>query len=86
MRVYELMRTVAVGPLRIRLWIDGDEGPCEHCEEMADELALCASTLADEEDDPLVLAEKLANTLNNLNAIEVTDSNGNGGLVYPNWP
>jgi hypothetical protein len=53
---------------------------------MADELALCAATLADEEDDPLVLAEKLANTLNNLNAVEVTDSNGNGGLVYPDWP
>jgi len=86
MRVYELMRRVAVGPLTIRLWIDGDEGPCEHCEELADELALCAATLADEEDDPLVLAEKLANTLNNLNAVEVTDSNGNGGLVYPDWP
>jgi len=86
MRVYELMRRVAVGPLTIRLWIDGDKGPCEHCEALADELALCAATLADEEDDPLVLAEKLANTLNNLNAVEVTDSNGNGGLVYPDWP
>lgn len=86
MRVYELMRRVAVGPLTIRLWIDADGGPCEHYEELADELALCAATLADEEDDPLVLAEKLANTLNNLNAVEVTDSNGNGGLVYPDWP
>jgi hypothetical protein len=53
---------------------------------LADELALCASTLADEEDDPMVLAEKLANTLNGLNAVEVTDNNGNGGLVYPDWP
>jgi hypothetical protein len=81
MRVYELTRSVVVGPLRIRLWIDGDEGPCEHCEEMADELALCASTLADEEDDPLVLAEKLANVLNNLTAVEVVDANGNGARV-----
>jgi hypothetical protein len=83
MRVYELTRSVVVGPLRIRLWIDGDEGPCEHCEEMADELALCASTLADEEDDPLVLAEKLANVLNNLTAVEVVDANGNGAKVTP---
>jgi hypothetical protein len=81
MRVYELTRSVVVGPLRIRLWIDGDEGPCEHCEEMADELALCASTLADEEDDPLVLADKLANVLNNLTAVEVVDANGNGARV-----
>jgi hypothetical protein len=86
MRVYELMRRVAVGPLTIRLWVNADDGPCEHCEELADELALCASTLADEEDDPMVLAEKLANTLNGLNAVEVTDNNGNGGLVYPDWP
>jgi len=86
MRVYELMRRVAVGPLTIRLWIDADDGLCEHCEQLADELALCASTLADEEDEPMVLAEKLANTLNRLNAVEVTDGDGNGGLVYPDWP
>jgi hypothetical protein len=86
MRVYELMRRVSVGPLTIRLWIDADDGPCEMCEEHADELALCASTLADEEDEPMVLAEKLANTLQGLNAVEVTDENGNGGLVYPDWP
>ena len=86
MRVYELMRQIAVGPLTIRLWINADDGICEHCEEMADELALCASTLADEEDDPMVLAEKLANTLKGLNAVEVTNNNGNGGLVYPDWP
>jgi hypothetical protein len=86
MRVYELMRRVSVGSLTIRLWIDADEGLCEQCEELADELALCAATLADEEDEPMVLAEKLANTLRNLNAVEVLDGNGNGGLVYPDWP
>jgi hypothetical protein len=86
MRVYELMRRVSVGPLTIRLWIEADDGLCEHCEEHADELALCAATLADEEDDPMVLAEKLANTLNGLNAVEVVDASGSGGLVYPDWP
>jgi len=50
---------------------------------MADELALCASTLADEEDDPILLAEKLANVLNNLTAVEVMDEQGNGAKVTP---
>lgn len=50
------------------------------CEENADELAMCAVTLADEEDEPLVLAEKLVNTLR-IKAVEVTDEAGNGGLV-----
>ncbi len=86
MRVYELMRKVTVGPLTIRLWIDADDGPCELCAENADELAMCASTLADEEDEPLVLAEKIANTLRGINAVEVLDESGNGGLVYPEWP
>ena len=85
MRVYELMRKVTAGPLTIRLWIDA-EGLCEECEERADELALCASTLADEDDAPMMLAEKLANTLNGLNAVEVLDESGSGGLVYPDWP
>ena len=85
MRVYELMRRVAVGPLTIRMWIEA-EGCCEECEEFADEVALCASTLADEDDYPLALAEKLANTLQGLNAVEVIDDDGNGGLVYPDWP
>ena len=83
MRVYELTRSVVVGPLRIRLWIDGDGGPCEQCDELADELALCASTLATEEDEPIVLAEKLANVLNNITAVEVTDEHGNGAKVRP---
>jgi hypothetical protein len=86
-RVYELMRKVSVGPLTIRLWVDADgDVPCEMCEQNADEIALCASTLADEDDDPLALAEKLVNTLAGLNAVEVVDANGNGGLVYPDWP
>jgi len=81
-RCYELMRKVTVGPLTIRLWIDADEGLCEMCEENADEVAMCASTLADEEDEPLVLAEKIANTLR-IKAVEVLDEAGNGGIVRP---
>ena len=83
MPAYELMRKVTAGPLTIRLWIDADEGLCEECEERADELALCASTLADEDDAPMLLAEKLANTLRGITKVEVEDETGNGGLVYP---
>jgi len=86
MRVYELMRKVSAGPLTIRLWIEADDAMCEHLEENADELALCAATLADEDDPPMLLAEKLANTLRGLSAVEVLDEHGNGGLVYPEWP
>lgn len=80
MRAYELMRKVTAGPLTIRLWVDAD-GPCEECEERADELALCASTLADEDDDPMVLAFKLADRLGGLSAVEVVNEDGNGGIV-----
>jgi|694.fasta_scaffold105227_4 hypothetical protein len=83
MPAYELMRKVTAGPLTIRLWIDADDGLCEECEERADELALCASTLADEDDAPMLLAEKLANTLRGITKVEVEDETGNGGLVYP---
>jgi hypothetical protein len=86
MSAYELLRRVSVGPLTIRLWIDADDAPCEFCEETADEVAMCASALADEEDEPIVLAEKLANTLRGLVKVEVVDAAGNGGLVYPEHP
>lgn len=82
MSAYELMRKVTAGPLTIRLWIDAADGPCESCEERADELALCASTLADEDDSPIELAEKLSCILRGINRVEVEDEAGNGGLVY----
>lgn len=77
----ELTRKVTVGPLTIRLWIDADEGGCDECEERADELALCAATLADEDDHPVALVSKLAATLNGLTRVEVIDDSGNGGTV-----
>jgi hypothetical protein len=44
-------------------------------------LALCASTLADEDDLPLILANKLITLLNGINAVEITDENGNGAVA-----
>lgn len=82
MRCYELIRSVKVGLLSIRLWIEASDGPCEVCEETADNLALCATTLADEDDDPMILAEKVMNTLSGVTRVEVTDERtGHGGAV-----
>jgi hypothetical protein len=76
----EITRRVLAGPLTIRLWVEAETVLCEHCEERADELALCAATLADGDDHPVALAEKLLSTLNGLRAVEVVDESGNGGL------
>lgn len=81
MLVYELTRKILVGSMTIQLWLDADELACEECEERADELALCASTLADEDDLPLILANKLITLLNGINAVEITDENGNGAVA-----
>lgn len=83
MRTYELLRTVSVGQLTIRLWLDANDGPCDQCQQSADEIAMCAATLADAEDEPLALAERLANTLNAIVRVEVQDDEGNGGAVCP---
>lgn len=81
MRVYNLTRRVSAGPLTIRLWIAANEGTCELCEEAADELALCAATLADEDDDPMILADKLMSRLSGITKVEVVNDEGNGGSV-----
>ena len=81
MRVYNLTRKVSVGTLTIRLWIEANEGTCELCEEAADETALCAATLADEDDDPMILADKLMNRLAGLTAVEVINEQGNCGTI-----
>lgn len=78
-----MIRTVSVGPLTIRLWIDANEGVCEHCDEIADDIAMLVATLANGDDEPLILAEKIANTMNAINRVEVNDERGNGGAVYP---
>lgn len=81
MRSYAIIRSIQVGQLSIRLWIEASDGPCDVCEETADNLALCATTLADEDDDPMILAEKLMNTLSGLVRVEVITNSGHGGAV-----
>lgn len=91
MRVYELMRKVHTELVTIRLWIDASNECCEHSVEHAERIAegvrLLAESEHDDDDDPMLLAEAIANTFIGINAVEVLDNEtGNGGLVYPSWP
>jgi hypothetical protein len=53
---------------------------CQYCEEAADDLAMCAAAMADEEELPTTLVERLSNALN-VRAVEVVDDQGNGSLI-----
>jgi hypothetical protein len=81
MPVYEVERRVIAGGLTINLRIDADEGPCEHCQQHADEVALLVSTLADEDDDAVVLAHKIIGMFATLASVSVSDDQGNGCTV-----
>jgi hypothetical protein len=80
MPVYEVERRVIAGGLTINLRIDADEGPCEHCQQHADEVALLVS-LADEDDDAVVLAHKIVGMFATLASVSVSDDQGNGCTV-----
>ena len=81
MRSYELIRRVSHGPLTILLRISANVGACEVCQESADEKALIVSALADEDDDPMVLADKIARHIKGVTSVEVVDESGSGGCV-----
>lgn len=83
MRCCELMRRVSAGPLTIRLWVVSQEEFHEDAEDAADELAMCAATLADEDDEAVFLAYKLSSRLAGIAAVEVLDEHGNGCIVRP---
>ena len=49
---------------------------------LADEQAMLAATLSDEDDDCWFLAYKLVQQLSLVSAAEVTDNEGNGAIVH----
>jgi hypothetical protein len=59
---------------------------CEHCIDHADRIASGVEAMVDDDDSPMEVAEQIANTFVGINAVEVLDAEGNGGLVYPEWP
>ena len=71
-------RTVEVGPLtvRVQMWAD------DCCEHEADDVASLIYAMADEDEAPTTLAEKIANRLKGLRSVEVIDEEGDGALVY----
>jgi hypothetical protein len=81
MPVYEIERRVVAGDLIINLRVDADEGPCDHCQEHADEVAMLVSTLASEGDDAVALAHKIIGMFSTLTSVSVSDEQGNGCTV-----
>lgn len=87
-RVYETMRKAEMyftaEPRRIRftirLWIDGLNTI------YADNALSVACSLASAEDNTADAAEAIATVIDGLNAVEVLDGQGNGSLIYPEWP
>lgn len=80
----EIERRVLAGSLTINLRIDADVGPCEHCQQHADELAMLVSTLADEDDDAVVLAHKVAGMFSTLVSVSVSDGQTGDGCTVRN--
>lgn len=87
-RVYETMRRaeiLATAEPRytrfvLRLWIDG------HDPAYADHALSVAVDLATQQESPYLAAQVIADHVLYLNAVEVVDGQGNGALVYPEWP
>ena len=64
----------------IRLWLDG------HDLGYADHAILVAVDVATMKDSPAGAAHAIADLVPHVNAVEVLDADGNGSLVYPEWP
>lgn len=87
-RVYETMRRAQIPftagdctpRLVIRLWVDG------HDLHYADHALGVAVDLASPSDSPFHAAEAIAEKIPHLNAVEVVDGDGNGSVIYLDWP
>lgn len=87
-RVYETMRRAeikATGEPKhtrfvIRLWIDG------HDLAYADHAIVVAVDLATQQETPYQAAQVIDEHLVYLNAVEVVDGQGQGSVIYRDWP
>lgn len=87
-RVNERMVTAGymLGNLRVRVWIGCDHGWLPTLEDAQTQLnAHLTIAHRDGISDPVALAERIAK-LDDVNAVEVLRPDGNGALIYPNWP
>lgn len=73
------MRTVKCGRLTIRLWIDATGGHCDMLRSHADTVAMLVGEMADEDDDEMDFAERIAGMFTRISAVEVVDEDGDGG-------
>ena len=75
----ELVRTVKCGRLTIRLCINASGGSCDMLRSHADTVAMLVGEMADEDDDEMELAERIAGIFNRVSSVEVIDDDGDGG-------
>ena len=76
-------RSISVGHKSIKIWVPTSPDTCEgDLDLLADEQAMLAATLSDEDDDCWFLAYKLVQQLSLVSAAEVTDNEGNGAIVH----
>lgn len=85
-RVYEYMRRVSTESLTIRLWIAANEDQLQGDEAKADEIASLVHAMCEEVDDPMEACYKVVDVFQCINAVEAIDDDGDGALIYPEWP
>lgn len=76
-------RKISAGQKTIKIWVPAENVSCpEDCEHVADEQAMLASTLADQDDDCWYLAHKLVMQLGCVQRVEVVDNETGDGAEF----
>lgn len=76
-------RRISVGTKEIKIWIPSTSECCaDECNHLADEQAMLAATLADQDDDCWLLAHKIVKQCACIVSAEVTDEIDGNGAIY----
>lgn len=79
-RIVESMTRIAVGSYVIRVWRNEDELRSSY--DNQDLIKFCGDNSA----MPIHDLAQAVSLLESVNAVEVLTGDGNGVLIYPNWP
>lgn len=79
-RVYESITRHPVGPFSVRVWRQEDRLTFS-----GSHAVMALLNTIDPEGGPKAIAKAL-DAMPGVNAYEITMSNGNGAVVYPDWP
>lgn len=91
--VFEGMRKITTTSFVVRLWLrTGDptvigwDRANENLDELKRQVAYVIEKFSYFHGCEIVLAKQIADRVANVNAVEVLNHGGEGGLVYPDWP